>query len=111
MSAFVELAFDGYIECAMWTEGDELPDDAQLSQGAFESMRADVSAFIESAGDDVDGLDAGQVGHDFWLTRNGHGAGFWDRGLGAVGQRLTALAESFGECDLYVGDDGLVELA
>jgi len=20
-----------------------------------------------------------QAGHDFWLTRNGHGAGFWDR--------------------------------
>ena len=29
--------------------------------------------------------DEEKAGHDFWLTRNGHGAGFWDRGLGEVG--------------------------
>lgn len=46
-----------------------------------------------------------QAGHDFWLTRNGHGAGFWDRGLGNVGMHLTAMAKTYGECNLYVGDD------
>ena len=25
------------------------------------------------------GYDEEQAGHDYWLTRNGHGAGFWDR--------------------------------
>lgn len=47
-----------------------------------------------------------QAGHDFWLTRNRHGAGFWDRGLGDVGDRLTQAAHKFGEIDPYVGDDG-----
>lgn len=28
-------------------------------------------------------------GHDYWLTRNGHGAGFWDRGYGELGERLS----------------------
>lgn len=46
-------------------------------------------------------------GHDFWLTRNGHGAGYWDRGLD-TGDVLTAAAKTFGSSDLYVGDDGLV---
>lgn len=51
------------------------------------------------------------TGHDFWLTRNGHGCGFWDRNdcLPAdAGQRLTAASEKCGEYYLYVGDDGIV---
>lgn len=49
-----------------------------------------------------------QAGHDFWLTRNGHGAGFWDRDLGSVGDALTAAAHVWGPIDLYVGDDNLI---
>lgn len=52
-----------------------------------------------------------RAGHDFWLTRNGHGAGFWDRGLGAVGDRLSELCghgTHFSTLDLYRGDDGLI---
>jgi hypothetical protein len=48
------------------------------------------------------------AGHDFWLTRNGHGAGFWDRGLGELGDRLTAACKPYGEIYLYIGDDGKV---
>jgi hypothetical protein len=29
-----------------------------------------------------------QAGIDFWLTRNRHGAGYWDRGLGITGDKL-----------------------
>jgi len=49
-----------------------------------------------------------RAGHDFWLTRNGHGAGFWDRGLGALGDRLSAAAKVYSSVDLYPGDDGLI---
>ena len=48
------------------------------------------------------------AGHDFWLTRNGHGTGYWDRDMGSVGARLTEAAKSFGEVYLYLGDDELV---
>lgn len=50
------------------------------------------------------------AGHDFWLTRNGHGAGFWDRSeLDKPTQgRLTKAAHAFGNSDLYVGDDGRI---
>ena len=34
-------------------------------------------------------IDWESVGHDFWLTSQGHGAGFWDRGLGELGDKLT----------------------
>lgn len=36
-------------------------------------------------------------GHDFHLTRDHHGAGFWDRGYGEAGDLLTQLAEEYGE--------------
>lgn len=43
------------------------------------------------------------AGHDFWLTRNHHGAGFWDRGLpNELGEKLTKAAHDFGECNLEV---------
>jgi hypothetical protein len=48
-------------------------------------------------------------GHDFWLTRNGHGAGFWDGDWPKeAGDRLTKACEEFGEFDLYIGDDGMI---
>lgn len=49
-----------------------------------------------------------QAGHDYWLTRNRHGAGFWDRGLGKVGKLLSVAAYSSAQLDLYVGDDKLI---
>jgi hypothetical protein len=49
-----------------------------------------------------------QHGHDLWLTRNGHGAGYWDRNYGMVGERLTEAATALGEMSLYLGDDLLV---
>ena len=48
------------------------------------------------------------AGYDFWLTRNGHGTGFWDRGLGNIGKRLAGRAAECGSADLYVGDDGRI---
>lgn len=47
-----------------------------------------------------------QAGHDFYLTRNGHGVGFWDRGYPqALGDALTSRAKGYGTQGLYLGDD------
>lgn len=52
-----------------------------------------------------------QAGHDFYLTRQGHGAGFWDR-PDVYGQanatRLTKAAKSFAELTVSVDPDGTV---
>lgn len=44
-------------------------------------------------------------GHDFYLTREGHGAGFWDRGLGTLGDYLTDIAKHAGSAD-ELSDNG-----
>lgn len=107
-----------YVECALWASTDEEgePLDARFSAAdiAPESRAAMVSSvrsFLEGVWEDERNLDLSavepeQIGHDFWLTRNRHGAGFWDRGLGELGDILTVIAHGYGETDLYVGDDG-----
>ena len=52
------------------------------------------------------GYTLASVGHDFWLTRNGHGAGFWSRNMGTLGEQLTDAAKSFGETDFLLADNG-----
>lgn len=114
-----------YIVAALWssTDGDGTPlddekySDAELAPETLEKIKQDCAKFqadnaalladFPSTGE-YTGLE--RAGHDFWLTRNGHGAGFWDRGLGQLGDKLTMAAKRFPECDLYVGDDGTLYL-
>ncbi|MEG3175813.1 hypothetical protein U1872_06195 [Sphingomonas sp. RB3P16] len=93
-----------------------------LSDSDFAAAVADVERFLAapvsdngaSAGELLDLIfyDVGstystaQAGCDLWLTRNGHGAGFWDRGLGKAGDLLTEAAAALGSIDPYFGDDG-----
>lgn len=43
-----------------------------------------------------------QAGHDFWLTRNGHGAGFWDKAeIYDRAVLLTTKAAVFGEAQAF----------
>ena len=79
-------------ECAIFQRNH-----ATVLAKAYEIYKAEPGGSVE-----------GSAGHDFMLTLNGHGAGFWDRGLGEVGDRLTKAAKDVGECNLYVGDDSRI---
>ena len=49
------------------------------------------------------------IGHDLWLNRNGHGAGFWDGDYPEPqASALDRAAKRMGERHLYVGDDGKI---
>ncbi len=114
-ATFTRLAIRGYEECADFADAPRDEDGIEEeSEGwaseTLERMAADVVAFVEAEWADVQELEPTQVGYDFWLTRNHHGAGFWDRGLGELGERLTRAANAYGEAYLYVGDDGLTYL-
>ena len=64
-------------------------------------------------GINTDTLPLKQTAYDLWLTRNGHGVGFWDRPelYGQdVADKLTRIAEEMGSQDIYPGDDGLLYL-
>jgi|ERR1700722_2474910 len=76
--------------------GDEYTDDI-VSKVPY--LTEAVTAFIADNWQDVSGLDASQTGHDFILTANGHGCGFWDRGLGEIGDRLTENCRPYASLD------------
>lgn len=99
-----------YIVCALWSSMDANYTQDDIHPDTVADMLVDIEAFTQSARTLLmrAGLSDSQIGHDFWLTRNGHGAGFWDRGLGEVGDLLTDICKPFGSVDLYVGDDGLI---
>jgi hypothetical protein len=116
---YIDEFVQAYEECLLWSSVDETYEEQTTFQdGGYgvEDIHPDTAAghvlecvdFIRHNLEDLDGIDAGQAGHDFWLTRNHHGAGFWDRGLGEVGDRLTKAAHVYGGVDPYLGDDGKI---
>lgn len=117
----IDKVFEAYVACALWSTNDEsdeaggFPMDQSYTRDdmdptLLESMRSDCEAFCEAQRVDLvgSGLNDDRIGIDFWLTRNHHGAGFWDRDLGDVGDRLTDAAHAYREVWLYVGDDGKI---
>ena len=104
----------GYLECALWTalggeEHDE-PIDDRYTLDDFDDASIEGAVEVcrrfqkENANDLGEARADDHNGHDFSLARNGHGTGFWDRGLGDVGDRLSKACEVFGEA--YVWEDG-----
>ena len=115
-----------YIETALWSsthDGEPLDGlDAELANETYRKMAVDCAEFETAIEPLISALDGSvqrsipqsncggdRIAHDFWLTRNHHGAGFWDGDYPEpIATQLTDLAHSFGECDLYVGDDGKI---
>lgn len=130
MSIDLERMVQGYIDCAEWADCG--PDDEThakaWSDELADRMRADCEKFVALCNEQLPALldDLAELapdysderfGHDLWLTRNGHGAGYWDRkeldlvpdgSCYSLGDNLSNVAKRMGACDLYVGDDDLV---
>lgn len=103
-----------YLETALWTstdDGENLDKNYSISNCALSTLVKaieDCEQFYSKVKSKLTILDdMGQIGHDFWLTRNGHGAGFWDGDYEKeLGKYLTDVSHEFGTIDLYVGDSG-----
>jgi len=104
-----------YINTALWSSIDhnEEPMDTNYSIGDFDpdtlkQLKIELFDFIDKYYSLVDsndrntGLD--HFVHNFWLTRNGHGTGFWSGGY-VNGEELAKTSEKYSEINLYLGDD------
>lgn len=105
----------GYIDALLWSSVNNDAEDEQyfdeLANGyenfgvdSQERIDKDCKDFLEKALKFIPEDSFGQAGHDFALTRNEHGAGFWDRedeyGQDAA-EKLNNIATSFGEVYLF----------
>jgi hypothetical protein len=108
----------GYITAALWSTTDESTSEGgdfldenygpeDLAPETLENMKADCQKFQAENAKDI-GSALEQAGHDLWLTRNGHGCGFWDGDWPEAGDRLTEACKNYPEVNLYVGDDGFI---
>ncbi len=122
----LEAFTEAYITAALWSSCDDTEDGDgsflddggyELSDEARARMEADAKAFFDAHSQHMTTDNCKYrgcspieyAGHDFWLTRCGHGCGFWDGDWAEpVASTLTEAAERFGNLDLYVGDDGLI---
>jgi hypothetical protein len=120
----------GYIDAALWSSTDEstpqggepldanysiediapetlqrmIADCQRFQQENAKLLAAAIRIYPRKVGDPT-----AYAGHDFWLTRNGHGAGYWDGDLpDAIGEPLTDAAHKMGEFNICVGDDGKI---
>lgn len=128
----LEAFTHAYLTAALWSSTDDAgePLDSNhdvddVDAGTLAKMQADCATFYaaneahihcdgapqsrEDATASESEREAAMAGHDFWLTRCGHGAGFWDGDWPEPSASImTRSAEAFGNVDLYVGDDGKV---
>lgn len=132
----LEAEVAGYIEAQHWTglyypAGDGGEEPSPLDENDHSSfnkipaylclqMRREMKQFLEIlewglSEEELDFLEEilptpGHIGHNFSLTKNHHGTGFWDRGLGGLGDKVTDLCQTFSEGGLYkFGDDWELE--
>jgi hypothetical protein len=124
----LERFVNAYVACALWSSTDQTNEqggesldrnyDARdiapvtMLRIVKECLEFSILCEDDIAQWDGKGTAEEQAGHDFWLTRNGHGAGFWDGDWPeGAGQRLTDASKCYGEINLYADDDGLLYLS
>ena len=97
-----------YLSCALWASTDEngeqldVYDASDIAPETLAQMVADCESFQDANAEDLAQCDADRAGSDFWLSRNGHGAGFFDGPYpGDMGDRLQRAAKVYGSVDLY----------
>jgi len=105
--------FDGYVEAALFSStdestesgGDPLDDNydrSDFTKEALRKMRRDADSFARANAALIEGRER-EAGIDFWFTRNGHGAGFWDGDWPEPdATTLTNASQRYGEQYIYV---------
>ena len=127
MSAITRQVVEEYLATLLWSEADEdgnpldqTVDLSDLPEAIWDEAATDLQEFadycLEAIGHDpFEVFEAGDVAHNFCLSRNGHGAGFFD-GSWLIGERelnqeLQVCAKTFGTYGLAAfEEDGKLEV-
>ena len=118
-----EVVYNAAEEALLWGSfSDELDDDLRgqpVVREATDGLMADLQSFLE----EIDranlcfyvrrrvadmGKGLGQLGHDYVMSRMGHGVGLWEDEWGRYAPMLDGIAQAQGDLDAYLGDDGYV---
>ena len=110
-----ETFFHSFIETALWCSSDMNSESdislqdlnytiSDIDPNSLETLRADCQLFFDENYSKIQ-TDINLAGHDFWLTSNRHGAGFWDGDWEKEsGKELTEESHKYSERNFYVND-------
>jgi len=115
----IDKIFKQYLETALWTAPDDESDIGSFynktiydfSNEAKQQAKDEIEWFIGAAGDAIESANISDegIGHYLWLTRNGHGSGFWDNNYRKEDEEeLCYFSKILGEIWIELGDDGKI---
>jgi hypothetical protein len=104
-------------EAALWSECDEneifFDDKYNIDDFSLETKNkiiSDCANFLDRTKQFIPDNMLKQAGHDFWLSRNGHGAGFFDDKTEYYGnaEKLQDIAAKYPAISLAVDSDNKI---
>jgi hypothetical protein len=98
--------FNAYLEGIDFTETGDIdqPEScAELDDDFLRESLIDCLAFYSRIACYLSDDEITQAGHDFWLSRNGHGTGFFDRGY-PMADKFQTYAEAYGQVHAVFDD-------
>jgi len=98
-----------YLIAILFTEDREDLELDDFGMSTVTQAKRDIVNFLNKANPLLEEWTDEEIGHDFWLTRQGHGAGFWDREK-ANANEISEIATSFRTMDFWVNDLGVAYL-
>lgn len=104
----IDVILNAYLETALWTEEDRLQgyNIYDFDDDIRNDIKKQIIWFVDLAKDSLNELSDTVIGHDLWLSRNGHGSGFFDRSLEKEDLDLiNMLCKKLGEMYLDEDDD------
>lgn len=105
--SYIESALSDFGGSDEW-KSEEPPTVDDLSDLTYAIMSNQCTSFVIAAAEYFEERKS-DAGHDFWMTRNGHGVGFWDGDWPEPAATiLTVAAKACGQFELYRGDDGKI---
>lgn len=112
----VQKVLESYLETLLWASGDEYEFDGvtiyDFSDEAVNSSKNDIETFIKTINKNPNAIaeaneyDDRMLGHNFALSRNGHGAGFFDDN----NDILQNICRETKSAEPYIGDDKKVHI-
>lgn len=118
----VNKVYNHFVGAMLWSSSDEYGEAEFLDENHEISdvdpdceiiIKKKIKGFLDENENTIDelGISEEMVGHDLWLDPVGHGAGFWDRGYGEKGKKLSKSSKKyFKDESPEVGDDGKIRL-
>lgn len=112
MERNIDVILTHYFIAALWTSEFDNHNVYEFSKETIETSKKDIEKFLQESNNYLIDLSNETIGHNFWLTRNRHGAGFWDLDEldNETGEIVSKICYTFKEVNVFEnGNEMIIE--